>query len=102
MLVESPLLQKKWVKVLPHIIDSLLLVSAIVLAIQIAQYPIVNGWLTAKVIALLVYIILGSIALKRGKTKRVRVIAGIFAMIVVFYLVSVAVTKSVFGFLMFL
>ena len=102
MVVDSALLQKRWVKVLPHINDTLLLLSAVLLTIQISQYPLVDAWLTAKVFALVLYIVLGSIALKRGKTKQIRVIAGIFAIVVVCYLLSVAVTKSSLGFLMFL
>ena len=102
MIFESPMLQKKWVKVLPHIIDTLLLVSAIILTIQISQYPLVDGWLTAKVLALLLYIILGTIALKRGKTKNIRIIAGVFAIATFFYMLSVAMSKSALGFLVFL
>lgn len=102
MIIDSPLLQKKWVKILPHIIDSVLLVSAIILAIQISQYPLVDAWLSAKVFALLVYIVLGSIALKRGKTKAIRVVSGVLAITSFGYMLSVAITKSALGFLLFL
>jgi len=102
MMVESPLLQKKWVKILPHIVDSVLLASAIVLAIQISQYPLVHAWLSVKVFALLIYIVLGSIALKRGKTKGIRVAAGIFAITTFTYMLSVATTKSALGFLLYI
>ena len=102
MLIESPWLQKKWVKILPHIIDTVLLISAIVLVIQISQYPVVDAWLTAKVVALLLYIILGSVALKRGKTKSIRIVAGLMAISIFAYMLSVAVTKSALGFLVLL
>lgn len=102
MILESPLLQKKWVKILPHIIDTLLLVSAIILAIQISQYPFVDGWLTAKVIALLLYIVLGTIALKRGKTKALRVFAGLLAIVTFAYILTVAISKNTLGFISFL
>ena len=69
MLRASPLLNNTWVKVLPHIIDTVLLVAGILLAINIAQYPGTHAWLTAKVLGLLAYIVLGSIALKRGRTR---------------------------------
>src|SRR5690554_1653358 len=46
----------KVLKIVPHIIDTLLLVFAIMLCIELSQYPLVNGWLTAKVIGLLAYI----------------------------------------------
>ncbi len=94
MLRESPLLHRRWVKIAPHIVDTVLLISAIVLAVQIAQYPFVNGWLTAKVIGLLLYIILGTLAIKRGKTKSVKTLAFFSAIIVFFYIVLVAVTKN--------
>ena len=70
MLRESPWLQKKWVRVLPHVIDTLLLGSAILLVVQLQQYPFVQGWLTAKVLALIGYIVVGAIGLKYGKTKK--------------------------------
>ena len=102
MLFESPMLQKKWVKIFPHIVDTLLLISAIILAVQISQYPLVDGWLTAKVFALLLYIVLGSIALKRGKTKGIRIVAGVLAISTFAYMISVAVSKSILGFFVFL
>jgi len=102
MLFESPMLQKKWVKIFPHIVDTLLLISAIILAVQISQYPLVDGWLTAKVFALLLYIVLGSIALKRGKTKGIRIVAGVLAISTFAYMISVAVSKSILGFFAFL
>lgn len=94
MLRASPLLNNTWVKVLPHIIDTILLIAGILLAINIAQYPGTHAWLTAKVLGLLAYIVLGSIALKRGKTKTIRVTAWVAATLVFFYIVSVAVTRS--------
>ena len=102
MMNDSSLLQKKWVKIVPHVIDSVLLVSAIVLAIQISQYPVTDGWLTAKLLALLLYIVLGTIALKRGKTKVIRVFAGIGAILTFAYMISVAITKSALGFFLLL
>ncbi|UTW45349.1 SirB2 family protein [bacterium SCSIO 12696] len=61
------LLQQRWVKVAPHINDTLLLACAIYLAATIQQYPLVHGWLTAKVIGLLAYIGFGALAIKRGR-----------------------------------
>jgi uncharacterized membrane protein SirB2 len=93
MLRDSALLQRHWVKIVPHAIDSLLLASAILLTIAIGQYPFVHRWLTAKAVALVVYIVLGTIALKRGKTKRVRLVAWIAAQAVFFYIIAVALTR---------
>ena len=94
MLKGSAMLQRGWVKTAPHIVDTALLTSAIILAVWSGQYPFVQNWLTAKFIALIAYIVLGSIALKRGKNMTVRVVAFIAAMAVFFYIGSVAVTKQ--------
>lgn len=98
MLRESPLSQAKWVRVVPHIIDSLLLGSALILAFWSHQYPGQAPWLTAKLGALCVYIGLGSIALKRARTVRQRAVALFGALTVFSYIVAVAVTKSVVPF----
>lgn len=94
MLQGSPLLQRRWVKVVPHLIDTLLLGSALVMVFWSGQYPFVQGWLTAKVVALIAYIVLGTIALKRGKTKHVRLAAFIAALAVFAYIVKVALTRQ--------
>lgn len=94
MLREPDLLQRRWVKVLPHVIDTLLLGSALAMVFWSAQYPFVQPWLTAKVVALLVYIVLGSVALKRGKTRAVRRRAFIAALVIFAYIVTVALTQQ--------
>lgn len=99
MLRGSPMLQRRWVRVVPHLVDTLLLASALTLAATIRQYPFVDAWLTAKVIALLAYIGLGTVALKRGRTVRVRTAAFIAALLVFGYIVAVARTHQVVGFL---
>lgn len=98
MMRESPWLQKTWVKVVPHIIDSTLLISAILLAIQVQQYPLVQGWLTAKVLALIAYIVVGAIGLKYGKTKKIRIAAWLGAIAIFLYIVLVALTRQVLPF----
>jgi len=95
MIRESPWLHKTWVRVLPHIIDTTLLVSAILLTLQIRQYPFVHGWLTAKVVALVAYIVIGAIGLKYGKTKKIRVTAWLVALAIFLYIVLVAQTRQV-------
>lgn len=99
MLSGSPLLQHRLTRVLPHLVDSLLLLSALTLAVMIAQYPFVAGWVTAKVIGLLAYIGLGTVALKRGRTVAGRALAFAAALVVYAWIVSVALTKEVAGFL---
>jgi len=95
MLQGSPMLAQRWVRVLPHVLDTVLLASAIALAVMLEQYPLVHGWLTAKVLGLIAYIVLGTIALKRGRTRAVRIAAFCGALVVFAYIVAVALTKSV-------
>jgi uncharacterized membrane protein SirB2 len=95
MLKESPALQQPWLRIMPHIIDTILLVSAITMAVWSMQFPFEQNWLTAKLIALVAYVIVGSIALKRGKTKRVRSVAFIVALLLFIYIVKVALTRQV-------
>ncbi len=94
MLMDSPRLQARWVRVLPHVIDTGLLASALALAWMSAQYPFAQGWLTAKVIGLLAYIGLGTFALKRGKTKAQRSVFLVLALLAFAYIVGVALTRS--------
>ncbi|KAB2967445.1 SirB2 family protein [Zoogloea sp.] len=95
----SPLLRARLTRVLPHIIDSCLLASAIGLAWMAGQAPFVHGWLTAKVIGLLVYIGLGMVALKPTRPRSVRMLAFAAALAVFAYIVSVALTKNPLGWL---
>jgi uncharacterized membrane protein SirB2 len=89
MLAGSPLLQARFVRVAPHIVDTVLLASALILAWMLQQYPFVHGWLTAKVIGLLVYIALASLALRR---RQPLALAG--ALLAAGYVVAVALTKN--------
>ena len=88
------MLQQRWVKIVPHVVDTLLLTSALTLVFWSGQYPFEQPWLTAKVLALIVYIALGTIALKRGKTKFIRSLAWVAALATFTYIVVVAVTKQ--------
>ena len=99
MLTGSALLQHRPTRVLPHLVDSTLLLSAIVLAVMIQQYPFSAGWVTAKVIGLLAYILLGTVALKRGRTRGVRIAAFAAAILVYAWIVSVALSKNIAGYL---
>jgi len=95
MMQASGRLSARWVRVVPHVVDTVLLASAITLAVLTAQYPFVQSWLTAKVLALLAYIVVGSIALRRGPTRRTRIVAWVMALAVFGYIVAVARTHSV-------
>lgn len=95
MMTDSPRLKDRWVRVVPHVNDSLLLFAAIAMLFVAGLNPIDQPWLMAKIIGLLAYIGLGTIALKRGKTRSVRVKALIAALGVFAYIVAVAITKQV-------
>jgi len=94
MLRGSALLEHRFVRVAPHVVDTVLLASAVWLAWFLGQVPFVHGWITAKVLALLAYIVLGSIALKRGRTKGIRAGAFAAALAAAAYLVAVALTRD--------
>ena len=94
MIVDSDLLQRKWTRRVPPVIDTILLASAIVLSVTIYQYPFVHAWLTAKAVALFLYIGLGMLALTYGKTKTIRISAWLAAQFCFVYIVAVAITKN--------
>lgn len=95
----SDLLQKKFVKVAPHIIDTLLLLSAIGLVITTHQYPFVSGWITAKLFALLAYITLGIFTLKKAQNNQQRAIFFTLALLTFSYIVFVAKSRNALFFL---
>lgn len=94
MMTAPARLQARWVRIVPHVNDSLLLASGFGLAVLMQQYPLVHGWLTAKFFALILYIVLGTLALKRGKTRFQRIAAWIAALLVFGYMAAVAVTHD--------
>jgi len=96
MLANSPLIWNRAVRTFPHIIDTLLLVSGLWMAFLINQYPGTSAWLTAKLVALVLYIGLGFIALRLGKTRGIRVAAFLGALLCFVYMALVAVHKSPF------
>ncbi len=95
MLLDSPRLQERWVKVIPHLNDTLLLSAAIALVVVGGLNLLDNPWLIAKISGLLAYIGLGTLALKRGRTKAQRAFFFFAALAVFGYIIAVAVTKQV-------
>ena len=95
MMCSSTLLQQRWVKVVPHINDTILLLSAIALVFITSLYPGPIQFINVKIIALVLYIVLGTIALKRGKTMRIRIIAWVLAILVFMYIFAVANSKTI-------
>ncbi|MCW8956007.1 MAG: SirB2 family protein [Gammaproteobacteria bacterium] len=97
----SAWLQHRWVKRLPHLVDILLLVTALIMVYQSAQYPFVEHWLTTKVLLLVLYILLGMVALRWGKTRKIRIGAWFLAVLVFLFIISVATTRSSSGILQY-
>ncbi len=97
MLHTSERLGRRWVRIVPHVVDTVLLASAIALTATIGTDAWTRGWLQAKVTGLIVYIVLGSVALKYGPTRFIRSIAFVAALATFSYIVMVAVTKSPTG-----
>jgi uncharacterized membrane protein SirB2 len=95
---DARILQRKWVRISPHVIDTVLLVSAIALAVQLSISPLAHPWLLAKIIALVVYIGLGVAVMRIANTRGARVAFFLAAVAVFAYIVAVAVTKSVVPF----
>lgn len=83
-----------WLRIGPHVIDTILLGSALWLSMSLAQYPFVHNWLTAKVLALFVYIGAGSMALRVGNTPRARAIAFAVAVTAVIFILGAALRHS--------
>jgi len=97
MLADSPWQRNVVLRYLPHAVDTVLVSTALILTTVIHQFPFTTGWLTAKVLLLVAYIVLGSIALKRGRTRRIRVASFIAALATVGFLVTVARAHNPLG-----
>ena len=100
----ASLLGAAWVrgrlaKTLPHIIDSVLLLSALALAWSLRLTAANAPWLIAKVIGLLLYVALGVLALRPARPAAVRALAWVAAMATFGWIVSVAIKKSPLGIL---
>jgi uncharacterized membrane protein SirB2 len=97
MMAGSPLLTSRVLRFLPMVVDTVLLTTALMLTTVIHQYPFTTGWLTMKVVLLVAYIVLGSVALRPGRSKGVRIIAFFAALATVGFLVTVALAHSPLG-----
>lgn len=102
LLAGRSLPRQGWRHWAPHANDTLLLLAAIALAVMSRQYPFVDAWLTAKLVGLATYVILGSLALRTGLAKAARLTALLAALAAFAYVVSVALAKSPYGFLVWL
>ena len=90
----SDMVDRKWLKITPHVNDTILIVSAVLLLNQYGLNPLQISWLQAKLVALLIYISLGFIAFRFGRTRSIRLVSWCAAILVFCYIVAVAVTKN--------
>lgn len=98
MLRDASWIRHRIARTLPHLVDTVLIVSAIVLAWLLRLTPANAPWIAAKIGGLVLYIVLGLVALRLGRTKTVRAGAWIAAMLTFAWIVSVAITKDPRGF----
>ena len=94
MLRSASIMQQRWVKIAPHSIDTVLLVSAILLAWQLGYTPFNSPWLAAKILALMLYIGLGMLAFRFAKTNAIRLYAWLAGLITFAYIVTTAITHD--------
>jgi uncharacterized membrane protein SirB2 len=94
MLAGSELLRTRFVRVAPHVVDSLLLAAAVSIAVLARLSPHEHPWLATKIGGLLLYIVLGSLALRPGRPPRVRALAFAGAVLTFAYIVGTALQRD--------
>lgn len=94
MLTSSALLEARPTRVVPHIVDTVFLLSGIAMLVMLSLNPLTQGWLLAKFGGLIAYIVLGVIALRRGHTRQIRIFAFIAALLAFAYIVGAALSRS--------
>lgn len=99
MMRGSPLFRHVLTRRLPHMVDSLFLLSGIILAVAISQYPFVHDWLTAKVAGLVLYILFGTLALKRAPNRVWKSFYFLLAVATFAYILGVARTWNTLSWL---
>lgn len=86
--------RQRWLRIAPHVNDTVLLSAAVALALMSGQYPLAQSWLSAKVLALLLYIGIGGVALSPRVARTTRLVAFAAALACVSYILCVARTRS--------
>jgi uncharacterized membrane protein SirB2 len=94
MIRQSKILDMPIVRIAPHIVDTAFLLSGIWLVVILQLNVREQSWLVAKFVALILYVVLGAIALRRGRTMQIRTVAFVAALTTYLYIVGVALTKS--------
>ena len=94
MMTNRDILQHRVTRTVPHIVDTIFLLSGIAMLVMLSLNPLTQSWLLAKFAGLILYILLGTVAIRRGSTLQIRTIAFIAALSVFGYIVGVALSKS--------
>jgi len=97
--VQAAWVRHRFTRVAPHAVDTLLLLSALVMAWMLRATPSSAPWLVAKIAGLLLYIGFGMLALQPGRPLGLRIAAWVAALVVFGWIVSVALTKLPLGLL---
>jgi uncharacterized membrane protein SirB2 len=90
----SPIADRRWTRVVPHVNDTVLLLAALAMAASLAPFPGYHPFLAAKLGGLILYILLGVTAFRWAQGRSARLAAWLAAQAVFFYIVAVALTKS--------
>jgi len=102
MFVGSARLEHRITRTAPHVVDTVFLLSGIAMLAILSLNPLTQGWLLAKFAGLLLYILLGVVALRRGPTRKVQFVAFVAALAVFAYIVGAALSKSAASWLRYL
>ena len=94
-MLHASVMQKRWVKIIPHINDTILLLTGVGLIAVTGFYPFtpLSAWLTEKLLGVVIYILLGFVALREGKNKAIRTFALLGALGWIWLIAQMAMTK---------
>lgn len=85
--------RQKWVKIVPHIIDTALLLSIVGMLIHWQMWPWETPWLINKVIGLVGYILFGLVAMK-ATASWLRYVGFVGALSWIMFLMHIAFSKQ--------
>ncbi len=94
-LKNSAVLQRKAVKIVPHIVDTLLLLTGVSLALIFRYSPFHIDWLGTKLVLIVVYILLGGVAMRPALPRRIRQMVGCLALLTVLLIMHLAIYKPI-------
>jgi uncharacterized membrane protein SirB2 len=98
-MLQSPLAMTRWARIVPHVVDTVFLATAVLLSSMAGPGSMGAAWFSAKIIGLVLYILLGMVAMRSAPAAKSSVPAFIAAVVVFGWIVTVAVTKSPLGWL---